>query len=769
MRRLVFYIGLLSIAALCSCTATKFVPEGEKLYTKPETRYVQAPGTSFKGVAENSINEILRPDPTPSILGSRPRLWIWYKASKPGEEADSGSWVKRKIGQAPVYLSETDPDAIVKAMNAALYNKGFFDSQASYQLVETEKTGTYIYTINLFPPYRIAALEWPADSSELNRAVLPDSASTLLKPGRRYDLDRIADERKRIDERLKDKGFFFFSDKFINYRMDTALGNRTVKLMMYYRREAPQTALVPYTIRRVNVYTNYSLSGDTIPYEEVVVDSVHFYQRTNYLRPYPIQRAIFFADHKPYSRTDHNLTLSRLTDLGVFRFVNVKLTVSDTLSRMLDANIQLTPSPRKAIGIEITGASKSNNFIGPALNVRFRNKNAMRGAELLIFNIATSFETQFSGPFRGQFTYEANPKVELYVPRFLLIDKPVQRMFKRQSMFVPKTRFSFDYSYISRVNYFNMQSIRFGYGYRWKPSLPVDHDIGLLNLTYFNIYRQSTAFQELLAMNSFLRRRFEKQFIEGITYMWMYNEQVKPGVKHPMYVGLNAELAGTFAWAGNGFRKSTDGTTHQLFGVNYAQFGRLEIDLRKFFKFDRRNRRMLATRFLAGWGYPFGNSTTMPYIRQFFSGGAYSVRGFPSFSLGPGTYYPPDSLRSGFYLQQGGEVKLEANAEYRFSFTRIFKGAFFADAGNTWLNNRNAELPGAEFRTSDFYRQTAVSIGLGFRVDIEFFVIRLDLGMPVRKPWLPDGDRWVFDDIDFGNATWRRENLVLNLAFGYPF
>lgn len=765
MTRLAPYIILL-IILFSACSAKKFVPENERLYTKPEIKYIQEKKVKYKNIASNKIDEIMRPEPNASFFGNRPQLWIWYMFSKPGEPADSGSWFKRKLGKPPVYLSQTNPEALVKAINAALYNKGFFDSYATFQQVDKGKTATYIYTINLFQPYRIADVEWPKDSaSEITKAIYLDTANTLLRAKRRYDLERLTDERKRIDDRLKDKGYYFFSERYLNYRMDTTLGQRTVKLSVYYKKETPKTALVPYSIRRVNVYTNYSLSGDTIPYEEVIVDSVHFYQRTDYLRPLPVKRAIFFSDKKPYSRTDHNLTLSRLGDLGVFKFVNVKFTVPDSIARMLDVNIQLTPSPRKSIAIEITGASKSNNFIGPALNVRFRNRNALKGAELLLFNIATSFETQFNGPFKGQYTYEFNPKVELYVPRFLLPAKLVST----KSMFVPKTRFTLDYSYTSRVNYFNIQSTRFGYGYKWKPNLALDHDLGIFNLTYFNIYKESQAFQVLLGDNLFLRRRFEKQFIEGITYNFMYNEQVMPKVKHPFYIGVNAELAGSLLALSNIGKARTNGQPFQILGVNYAQFARLEVDIRKYFKFDKRDRRYVATRFLAGWGLPFGNSSVMPYIRQFFSGGAYSVRGFPSFSLGPGRYYPPDSLRNGFYLQQGGEIKLEANAEYRFSFTRMIKGAFFADAGNTWLNNPNAELPGAEFNFSDFYKSTAVGVGFGLRLDVQFFVLRLDLGMPVRKPWYPDRQQWRFNAIDFGSATWRRENLVLSLAFGYPF
>lgn len=763
MRSVWFYI--IACLMLAGCSAEKFVPEGERLYTEPGIKYIHDKKMRSKSVAETQVDEIMRPEPNKSFLGSRPALWIWYKFGDPNEPADSAGWIKRKLGKPPVYLSQANPEAVSKAINAALYNKGFFDSYCTYQLDDKGKTATYTYTVNLFDPYRIAAVEWPGDSTEITRAILLDTGATQLRINRRYDLDKLISERLRIDEDLKEKGFYFFSDRHINYRMDTTLGGRTVKLFVYIKKDAPLVALVPYQIRRVNVFTNYSIVADTSPYIINVLDSVHFYQRAEYIRPMPVKRAVFFSEGKTYSRTDHNLTLSRLSDLGVFKFVNVKLHASDSAPRYLDANIQLTPLPRKSISTELMGASKSNNFIGPSFTVRFRNRNALRGAELLIANVATGFETQLNGPFKGQYTYEFNPKVELYVPRFFL----PQKLVKTKSMFVPKTKFVLDYSYTSRVNYFNIQSTRFSYGYKWKPNLAMDHDLGLQNITYFNIYNESDAFKALLGENVFLKRRFEKQFIEGVTYNFMYNEQVLPKVKHPLYVSVNAEVAGSLLALRNINKKRTNGEPFQVLNVNYAQFARLEVELRKYFKPDNRNRRYLATRVLAGWGLPYGNSTNMPYIRQFFSGGAYSVRGFPSFSLGPGTYYPPDSLRTGFFLQQGGEIKLEANAEYRFSFNKIFKGAFFADAGNTWLNKANPELPGAAFGFNSFLKETAVGMGLGVRADVQFFVLRLDLGMPVRKPWYPDGQRWRFSAIDFSSPQWRRDNLVLNIAFGYPF
>ena len=177
----------------------------------------------------------------------------------------------------------------------------------------------------------------------------------------------------------------------------------------------------------------------------------------------------------------------------------------------------------------------------------------------------------------------------------------------------------------------------------------------------------------------------------------------------------------------------------------------------------------LAYRIYSGSGWAFENSSTLPYIKQFFSGGASSVRAFRARGLGPGTFLRSDNTATNFFFEQGGDIKLEANAEFRFNIISILKGALFTDAGNVWLLKENHALPGGEFNTERFLKEVAVGTGFGLRVDANFFVLRLDLSFPIRKPWLPSSERWVINKINFGNPDWRRENLLLNIAIGYPF
>jgi outer membrane protein assembly factor BamA len=209
------------------------------------------------------------------------------------------------------------------------------------------------------------------------------------------------------------------------------------------------------------------------------------------------------------------------------------------------------------------------------------------------------------------------------------------------------------------------------------------------------------------------------------------------------------------------------GKTKELFGQPFDQYAKFENEFRYYHKVSRKS--TLAAKLFAGVGVPYGNSKVLPYSKQFFIGGSNSLRGFRARSLGPGTYNVADAYaNSDFFPDESGDIKLEASLEYRPHLFSIVDGALFTDAGNIWLFHSNVGQPGGEF-TGQFINQLAADVGAGLRIDATVLVLRLDLGMPIRKPWLPKGDRWVFDEIDFGSSTWRRDNLILNIAIGYPF
>ena len=334
-------------------------------------------------------------------------------------------------------------------------------------------------------------------------------------------------------------------------------------------------------------------------------------------------------------------------------------------------------------------------------------------------------------------------------------------------MYIPKTRFSISYNYLKKVAYFNMHTLQFIYGFKWKKDIRQENELNPVSVSYTSITKQSAEFIKLLDANPFLKKSYEEQFIAGGSYSYTYNEQVLPEKKMQYYFQLATESAGnTFSLVKliAGEKISSDNPL-RVIGSIYSQYAKLSVDGRGYYNF--RNKNKLAMRVFAGVAKPYGNSTTLPYIKQFFSGGPNSIRAFHINSVGPGTYQQ-NADNKGF-LQLGGEVKLEMNAEYRFNIFRFFKGALFADAGNIWLLKTNPANTVSPFSFSDFYKEIAVGAGIGLRIDVTFFILRFDLAMPLRKPWLEENYRWVTNQINFGDPSWRRENLILNVAIGYPF
>jgi outer membrane protein insertion porin family len=293
---------------------------------------------------------------------------------------------------------------------------------------------------------------------------------------------------------------------------------------------------------------------------------------------------------------------------------------------------------------------------------------------------------------------------------------------------------------------------------------------------------KSEVFNDYLERNAYLARSFEDQFIPGARYAYTLNTQIneKRMEKYrerdyePSHVYFNAkvDIAGNLIHAlqGKSFRQDEELKSGTILGQAYSQFSRAEIDFRHYFQMHEKY--MLVTRINAGVGYAYGNSTTMPYIKQFAVGGSTSIRAFPARSIGPGTYYVLNDQTSDnktLFIDQRGDVKMEANAEFRYDITKMFKTAVFVDAGNIWLLRGDPERPGGAWRNETFINELAAGTGVGLRLDFNFFVLRFDLAFPIRKPWLPEGERWVFDDISLGSSDWRRENLILNIAIGYPF
>jgi outer membrane protein insertion porin family len=758
--------GAIFILLLAACTGTRHLPNGEKLYIGAEIKLESAEKIN-KRFVKSVVAASVRPLPNKAYLGMRPKLWK-YNIAGENPKSKFNKWLQR-TGEPPVLLSSVKPTATSAIIDAKLFNIGIFKSFTESKIVEKKYTAKVIYTSHIHKPYLIKDIVYAISIDSISRLILTEKDKSLIKPGEEYNLDMLKNERIRIDAILKNNGYFYFNPDYLLFKADTSNINRDVTFKLTLKDSIPKNALTVFRINNVYINQNYSLNErrvdttrDTLVYEDIVFLGKEARMR---IRPNVLSKSIYLRKNEIFSRQNHIITLNRLMSMGNFKLVQINFSENSTAGPgLLDVNIMMTPMPKHTFRAEIDMVTKSNNYTGPRMNLSILNRNAFGGAELLKMNLAGSFEAQLSGAEKNFYSYSYFPQLELTFPRFVLPFKIKQT----NSIYVPSTHLLLSYNYLKRVNYFDMNTFNFVYGFKWKENIRKEHELNPIDVSFTKVTNQSTAFAALLKANPFLEKSYQEQFIAGGNYSFTYNEQMMTEKKMQYYFHLMSEIAGTSFYIAKSIfgEKVSANNPSKVIGSIFSQFSKLSIDGRAYLNFKDKNK--LAMRVFAGFAKPFGNSAILPYSKQFFSGGPNSLRAFQINSVGPGTYdQKHDTLG---ILQLGGDIKLETNIEYRFTIYNYFKGAIFVDAGNVWLQKSNPSGLGSPFLFSKFMNQMAVSTGFGLRVDVSFFILRFDLAFPLRKvPEREDNFRWVANRIDFTSSAWRKDNLVLNVAIGYPF
>ena len=763
------YIAVIILLFTASCSNTKYLAEGELLYVggsvivenkdmkKKERKALQ---TELKG--------LLRPLPNKKIFGLRPKLYIYNIAGEPKKDKGFRHWLKFKVGEPPVTFGKVDLKYNSDILQNYIENRGYFVAQTSADSTRKGKKATAEYTVKPGKQWKIRNVIFPSDSSSILEKAITRTLGrrnrnlSLLKPGEGYNLDIIKNERERIDSRLKEKGYYYFNEDYLLVQVDSTVGNYQVDLVMKVKEETPQNAREVYKINDIIIYPNYSITSDN---KITTSDSIQVYKDFTIIdtaqtfNPRIYDRTLYFHKGDLYNRTNHNLSLNRLVNLGTFKFVKNEFKVSKKFENTLDAYYFLTPLPKKSVRVEVLAKTNSANYTGTELNVNWSNRNTFKGAELLQISTFGGAEFQVSGQNRGYNVYRVGGEVNLFWPRIIAPIKVTS-----SGGFVPRTKATLGYEFQKRIKLYGLNTFKGSFGYQFKENIRKEHQLNITEITYVSSTNVSDLYKQQILETPALSKVIEKQLIFGPTYSYTYTNTMQKRKKHTIYFkGSLEESAGlTGLITGANIRKND---TVSILNVPFSQFVKSEIDFRHYFKLGDNSQ--LASRIIVGAGVPYGNSREMPFIKQFFVCGTNSIRAFRARSIGPGTW-KAEVAENMFLPDESGDVKLEMNTEFRTKLVSVVNGALFIDAGNVWLLNENPEKPGSKF-SGDFLNELAVGTGAGIRADLSFLVLRLDLAFPIRKPYLPDGQRWVFDKIDLGDRSWRKENLVFNLAIGYPF
>lgn len=762
--RYIKYCIVLSIFFVFGCSNTKYLPEGELLYTGGS---VQVKDSVIKKkdrkALEKELEDLLRPKPNSQFLGLRPKLWFYNIAGEPKKEKGFRYWLRTKAGEEPVLFSKVDLDYNASVLRNFAENKGYFKTRVSADSTVRNKRATAEYSVVPKKRYIIKSVTFPDDSLKMSRIIGRSSRRSLLKVGNPYDLDVIKAERERIDARLKERGYYYFNPDYILAKVDSSKGDHEVKIRLVIKDDAPPKALTSYKIDKIFVYPNFSISKDSVKYKpEHVVQYKDFtiIDTADTFNPRVFDRTIYFKKGDLYNRKDHNLTLNRFVNLGTFSFVKNEFKPSDSLPNTLDSYYYLTLLPKKFIRVEVLGKTNSASYTGTEVNVNWNNRNLFGGAELLTVSVFGGADFQLSGVNKGKNIYRLGTETSLTWPRFIVPFFPIEG----SSEYIPRTKATVRYEYQNRTQLYALNSFKTSFGYLWKENVRKEHQLNVLDVTYVSPNHVTQEYRDDIKDDPSLGKIIEKQLIFGPTYSYTYTNTMQKRKKNTFYFNGELDLAGNITGLATGANVKKNDTI-KIFDVPFSQYAKIRGDFRHYLKLSKESE--LASRIIVGAGIPYGNSGVLPTAKQFVVGGTNSIRAFRARSIGPGSYF--NTTTTNDYLpDQSGDLKLEFSTEYRAKLFSIVRGAAFIDAGNIWLVNPDPNKPGAEF-SKDFMKEIAVGAGVGLRFDVSFFILRTDLAFPLRKPYLPEGERWVIDDINFGSGSWRKENLILNIAIGYPF
>lgn len=756
---------VLACLVYAGCSSTKSLKPGQVLYTGADI--IINPDSSGKIDDEKQVKADLKSKTRPRP-NNKLKLAIYNFAGEPKKPKGLRNWIRKK-GEPPVLLSEVKLKYNNDVLTSYLLSEGYLQAAVTGDTVVKDKKGKAIYTAVTGERYKINKVTFPPDSGVLTRIINANKEKTLLKVGDFYDLDVYKNERVRIDNDLKENGYFYFSPDYLIMQVDSTIGKNLVNVTVKVKDIAPDAGLKPYTIKNINIYPNYSLRRDSTlrSLKPLQYHDFNIYDDRNTFKPRLFDRLVFFQKGEVYNRKDHNQSLNRMVNVGAFQDVRAEfLPVDSFKNNQLDLNIYLTPLKKNSLSFSVTGTSKSNNFVGSEVKVTQTTRNLFRGAEQLDLSVSGGFETQTRGTSLGRNSLSLTAEGKLTFPRFIVpFYKP-----NSTTAFIPKTIASLSYQMLNRGSEYTLHAFKGEFGYNFKENQYKEHNLNPISVSYISTgFPDSNVRDSLYRVNPLLRTTLENQLIIGSSYNFTYTNQMETNRRNNTFfygaIETGGNLWGTFV------PKDAEGK-RSIFNVPLSQFVRLEADLRDYYKITRNM--TWANRLNVGYGYAYGNSTSLPFVRQFFAGGSNDIRAFPARTLGPGTYKVPDDA---IFADQGGDIKLMLNSELRFKLVSILYGALFVDAGNVWLRKEDTGIPGttnngrpgSEFKLKNALSELAVGTGAGLRVDATIFVIRLDVAFPVRKPYLAEGQRWVFNDIAFGNKDWRRQNLIFNIGIGYPF
>jgi outer membrane protein assembly factor BamA len=748
--------------ALAGCSTTERLGEGQVLYTGVKRIEIspKVPSSVSDAIKEPLSVKPNNPLWSPYIRTPLPTgLWVWnsmYTDRKKGFRA----WVFRTFGRPPVLVEQVQPAARTEMLEDILDNLGYFGSEARYKILPAKnpKKARLSYSVRVAEPWRWASVECPPVHDTLTARIAAMQTRSNLRVGEQYNVDTLESERIAIVNNLREEGYYYFRPDYIEYFADSTRVRGGVDLKMRLAEGIPPAALRPYNIGNINVTLLSASECGRLDSTRNDLLKLRWQGKLK-IRPRVLEEAFAFAPGNLVRVSEINRTLTNLTRMGIFSYVNLEVPSLDSLGEGSPLDIEVSAkfdTPMEA-EVEVDFSSKSNSYLGPALSLNLKHRNLFGGGETFSVGFDGSYEWQTGNAAKGVSgsavnSYEVGLSASITYPRMV-----VSRFIDRALEYGGTTSYSLNTNLLNRPLYFRMLSASFANTYEYRTSPTVTHTFTPFKMVYNNLLGTTDAFEEVAPPGSALRLSFDSQFIPSGSYTYTFDKRLGRLRADRFTWQVTLTSAGN-VWAGVYGLLGVKGEK-RIFGLPFAQFFKETTEL-KYFKQVGEGKGTFAVRFFAGAAHPYGNSENsgLPYTEQFYIGGAYSIRAFTIRSIGPGSYQD----YGGSYLNQTGDFKLELNAEMRFRIAGGLNGAVFFDAGNVWMLRPSADRPGGTLQGSTFLREIATGTGFGLRYDFGFLVLRGDIGVGLHLPY--DTDRKGYYNIP--SIT---DGLGIHLAIGYPF
>ena len=739
-----------------SCSNTKYLADNEQLYLGSEIKIEKEKGVKISSDLREELSDVIYPEENTKIFGFKVPLSIYNRTSEPKKKKGLKYYFKYKLGEEPILYNNENNEKVIDLLKNRLEINGFFNNEISVEARIKNKKAKVFYKVILKKPYCINLVTYSLDSSLLSKYIIKADKSTLLKKGDIYTLKNIKEERRRINEYIRNLGYFNFKSDFLLYKADTV--DNKISFNVVFKDNLTKNDLKRYRIHSVNVYGGFKKTEKERSLQQV--GDVNYYYNSNLFIPKKILKNVFFTKDSLYSDLAYKKTLSYYYALNIISLTTVSFNKVDTVSNLLDVDVQLLRSSKNSLEAKFTGFAKSNGFTGPSVEVIFSNKNIFRGAEQLSFSVETGVEKQFVNDetsvdyiFRIAFNS---------VLKFPNVTPGLTRITKR-SVFLPYSYISTGVTYLKYKPSMDIIQTELSYGYKWFPKNKTSWIFKPMAFVYQKQYLFDDFENEDILDLPYVPYGMNDQFSLGTEITYTISTKGISKTRNEIFFKSTLDIAGNMMFLlFENLNNENIEKPYTLLGLPFAQYTRIEFDTRYFRKLKGVNK--IATRLVTYFSIPYGNSVELPFFKKYFIGGPNSVRGFNTGSIGPGSFRAKDNTYD--LRVNNGDIRLEANIEYRFKIAGYFHGAVFADAGNVWLKNIDTLRPGGDFKLNRFYKEIAVSMGVGLRMDFNVIAIRLDMGMPLRKPYLPENNRWIFSN---SSEMWHRNNIVLHFAIDYPF